>query len=139
VNDPVVREDSLTEPLHHVVRTYGFESLPGEVEVRRPSGWARAVTEAKGLELQLAGLALAQMRFQRDLFRQPNVLVEKRREQLASVLAIHGTPISAAASFSDRRILQMASGRSNLKRHPDSRIQTARSLHGRITKFYLPG
>jgi hypothetical protein len=31
------------------------------------------------------------MRFQRNPLRQPDVFVEKRREQLANVLAIHGT------------------------------------------------
>ena len=59
MNAPVVGEDSLTEPFHHVIRTEGLERPPGEVEVRRPGGRARAVTEAKGLELSLAGLALA--------------------------------------------------------------------------------
>src|ERR1700682_660018 len=60
------------------------------------------------------------MRFQRDLFGQPYVFVEKPREQLASVLAIHGTgtPYSAVALLSYRRILYMASGRSNLRKHP---------------------
>jgi hypothetical protein len=38
----------------------------------------------------LAGLALAKVRFQRDLLRQPDVPVEERREMLASVLAVHG-------------------------------------------------
>ena len=83
--------DSLAEPLHHVMRMYGLERLPGEVEVRSPSGRVRALTDAKGLELELAGLALPKMRFQRNPLRQPDVLVEKGREQLASVLAIHGT------------------------------------------------
>jgi len=91
VNDPLAGRDSLAEPLHHVMRMYGLERLPGEVEVRSPSRGVRALTDAKGLELELAGLALPKMRFQRNPLRQPDVLVEKRREQLASVLAIHGT------------------------------------------------
>ena len=91
VNDPLAGRDSLAEPLHHVMRMYGLERLSGEVEVRSPSWWVRALTDAKGLELELAGLALPEMRFQRNPLRQPDVLVEKRREQLASVLAIHGT------------------------------------------------
>ena len=91
VNDPPAGRDSLAEPLHHVMRMDGLDRLPGEVEVRSPSRWVRALTDAKSLELELAGLALPKMRFQRNPLRQPDVLIEERREQLASVLAIHGT------------------------------------------------
>jgi hypothetical protein len=91
VNDAPAGRDTLAEPLHHVMRMYGLERLPGEVEVRSPSGWVRALTDTKGLELELAGLALPKMRFERNPLRQPDVLVEKRREQLTSVLAVHGT------------------------------------------------
>jgi len=91
-NDPVAREYPLAEPVHHVSRTEAVERPADEVElkVRSPGGGARAPTDAKSLELLLAGLALAEMRLQRDALGQPDVRVEERREMLASVLAVHG-------------------------------------------------
>jgi len=64
--------------------------MKSSLKFRTPGGGARALTDAKSLELLLAGLALAEMRLQRDAFRQPDVRVEERREMLASVLAVHG-------------------------------------------------
>ena len=63
-----------------------LESIPGadlverlaekvELEIRSPRGRARAraLTQAKTFELLLAGLTLAQMGFQRDPLREPDV------------------------------------------------------------------
>jgi hypothetical protein len=74
-DDPVAREDSLAEPVHHVGRTQAVERLAErvELEARSPRGRAGALTETKGLELLLTGLALAQMRFQRGQLGEPDV------------------------------------------------------------------
>ena len=74
-DDPVAREDSPAEPVHHVSRTQAVERLAEgvELETRSPRGRARALTETKGLELLLTGLALAQMRFQRGQLGEPDV------------------------------------------------------------------
>jgi len=98
--DPVARKHSLAEPIHHVSRAQAVERLAEEVELetRLPRGRAQAIErlaeeveletrsprsraralahmhmQAKTFELLLAGLALAQMRFQRDSLREPDV------------------------------------------------------------------
>jgi hypothetical protein len=91
-DDPVAREKPLADPVHHISRTQAVERLAEEVEleIRAPRGGVRPLTETKTLELLLTGLALAQMRFQRDPLREPDVRVEELREMLASILAVHG-------------------------------------------------
>ncbi len=112
-HDPVGREDSLAEAIHQVSRAYALKRLADEVEreVRSPERGARTLAGAKGLELVLARLALAEMRLQRDPFRQPDGRVEERREMLASVLAVHG---KGHPQLSPWMILERAPGRSNL-------------------------
>ena len=75
--DPVARKHSLAEPIYHVCRAQPVERLAEEVEleIRSPRGRARvrALTQAKTFELSLADLTLAQMGFQRDPLREPDV------------------------------------------------------------------
>jgi len=99
--DPVARKHSLAEPIYHVCRAQPVERLAEEVEleIRSPRDRAReqALTQAKTFELSLADLTLAQMGFQRDPLREPDVRLEEIREIRPSVLAVHGigTPNSS--------------------------------------------
>jgi hypothetical protein len=99
-SDPVARKHSLAEPIYHVGRAQTVERLAEEVEpetrsprgraqtverlaeevaleTRSPRGRARVLAhmhmQAKTFQLLLAGLAFAQVRFQRDSLREPDV------------------------------------------------------------------
>jgi len=100
-DDSVAREKPLAEPVQQISRTQAVERLAEEVEleIRAPRSGVRPLTETKALELLLTGLALAQMRFQRDPLREPDVRVEERREMLASVLAVHGNRHPSSSTY----------------------------------------
>jgi len=100
-DDGSARQHPLAEAVQEVDGTHPVERFAEgvELELRVPCGLARprALTETKNLEGAPAGFTLAQMGFQRDTLREPDVRVEEIREIRPSVLAVHGigTPNSS--------------------------------------------
>jgi hypothetical protein len=117
-DDQVAREASLAEPVHHGSRTQAVERPAEEVELetRSPRSRARELTETRSLELLLTGLALAQMRFQRDPLGEPDVRIKELREIFASVLAVHGNR-RPQRQYSPWMILEKSPKGSNLRSH----------------------